>query len=304
MSVLLYANKDHFNVFDALVGFSDTTRYFYTALKENKIPCQVCFEPDVSKAKNHSIILPRFEVPTPGDVLAQKNYLSFLSDLADIEQSSKGKKLFWNSPKTMLENFNKEYLLELSDVVDETIFATSVDDVLNFLSYQNDKYTILKPTNGSKGVGVEQIRKDFPGVELFVRNYFSLYADDKGRIIVQDFNSDIAKYGDTRLNVVDGQLISAMTRTPAHGSVKANIHAGASATKYELQQKDFDLIQTIQPFLKEKNIYLAGVDVCKETLIEVNLLSPGGVVRSDYFNGNTKTKDFFVDRIRSYLKNL
>lgn len=304
MSVLLYADKYHFDTQDPVLGFSDTTRYFYTALKETGIKAEVCFEHNVSKVKNHSIILPRFEVPTPGNISAQKNYLSFLSDLADIEHSSKGKKLFWNSPKTMLENFNKEYLLELSDVVDKTIFAKSVQEVASFLASQGEFYTILKPTNGSKGSGVEKIRLDTPNLESFLDSYFTQYADVQGRIIVQNFNPYVATSGDTRLNVIDGELVSGMTRMPAEGSVKANVHAGGSVHKYVPSENNYDLIKKIKPFLKEHGIYLAGVDVCNGTLIEVNLLSPGGAVRSDALNNNYNTKDFFVQRISSYLNKL
>jgi glutathione synthase/RimK-type ligase-like ATP-grasp enzyme len=306
MTVLLYADKDHFDVYDQhMAKHSDTTRYFYEVLKDNGITAEMCFESNIEKAKTAKIILPRFEVPEPTNKEHFKNYYSFLKDLQALEDVSPDK-IFWNSPTTMLNNFNKEYLSdkEVAHLLNKTIITNNISDMLDFMnSLENkDNPVIIKPRNGSKGAGIMQFFVDEFSLEKKLFNYLNFYGDNEKKIIMQEYNPYIEEEGDTRLNVIDGELVSGFTRKPKNGSITANIHTGGSAHIYAPTQREINLVNSLKPYLKKEGIGLAGVDVSGGYLMEINMLSPGGAVRADYLNKNTNTKDFFLQKIKSYLE--
>ena len=291
---------------DTLIGtYSDTTRYFYQILKDNNIPVDVSFQPTIEPAKKARIILPRFEVPEPTNKEHFKQYSSFLKDLQALEDVSLDK-IFWNSPTTMLNNFNKEYLSdkEVSPLLNKTIITNNIFEMITFMQTleHKDNPVIIKPRNGSKGAGITQAFVDEFDLEKKLFDYINIYGDHEKKIIMQEYNPFIETEGDTRLNVIDGELVSGFTRKANNGSITANIHTGGSAHIYTPTQRDIDLVNSLKPYLKKEGIGLAGIDVSGGYLMEINMLSPGGAVRADYLNKNSDTKEFFLQKIKSYLK--
>lgn len=149
----------------------------------------------------------------------------------------------------------------------------------------NQKKMILKPLVGYGGKGVIVIEKS---AKASFRSLLDFYidSDHKGRgnyVILQEYVEG-AEQGDVRILMLNGQPIGAMRRVPAKGDVRSNVHAGGSVVKHTLTKREKSLCQAIGPKLVSDGLYFTGIDVIGGKLIEVNVLSPGGITRINKLN--------------------
>ena len=167
---------------------------------------------------------------------------------------------------------------------------------------------ILKPFDGFGGSGVIVLEKS---AEQNVNSLLDFYIDGKegdNYVIVQEY-LDGAKYGDVRILILNGEPIGAMRRVPAKGELRSNVHAGGEAQKYNLTKKDLALCKKIGPQLVKDGLFFVGIDVIDDRLLEVNVLSPGGIARINKLNRvklEKKVIDFIEDvvegRNRAHLR--
>ena len=95
--------------------------------------------------------------------------------------------------------------------------------------------------------------------------------------------------------MINGEPVGAMKRVPRDGDGRSNTHAGGTAQKHVLSKKEIELCRNIGRKLLLDGIYFAGIDMIEGKLIEVNVLSPGGVTRINKLNKvklQTKIIDF------------
>jgi glutathione synthase len=62
------------------------------------------------------------------------------------------------------------------------------------------------------------------------------------------------------------------------------VHAGGTAEKYTLTKADRELCRIVGQKLVVDGIYFAGLDIIDGKLLEVNVLSPGGIPRINKLN--------------------
>ena len=75
-----------------------------------------------------------------------------------------------------------------------------------------------------------------------------------------------------------------MRRVPSKSDIRSNVHAGGTAKKHSLTKKERELCRLVGQKLILDGIYFAGLDIISGKLIEVNVLSPGGIPRINKFN--------------------
>jgi glutathione synthase len=102
-------------------------------------------------------------------------------------------------------------------------------------------------------------------------------------VILQEYVEG-AEDGDVRILMLNGEPIGAMRRVPSKGDVRSNVHAGGSAVRHALSREEKELCRHIGPKLVRDGLYFAGLDVINNKLIEVNVLSPGGIARINRLN--------------------
>jgi glutathione synthase len=100
--------------------------------------------------------------------------------------------------------------------------------------------------------------------------------------------------------MLNGEPIGAMKRIPAEGDVRSNVHAGGSVVKHVLSKQEKALCKHIGPKLVRDGLFFVGIDVINEKLIEVNVQSPGGIVRINKLN-NTKLQKKVIDFVESVI---
>ena len=196
---------------------------------------------------------------------------------------------------------NKLYTASLPDINNEFIPVTHVSKNRQYLETvlaENPKDSmILKPLNGYGGKGVILLEKS---AKSSVKSLLDFYiGDDENYVILQDY-IDGAEQGDVRIIMLNGQAIGAMKRVPAEDDIRSNIHAGGREVKHTLTKQELHLCKHIGPKLVRDGLYLVGLDVINGKLVEVNVMSPGGITRINRLN-RTKLQVNIIDFVESVV---
>ena len=181
---------------------------------------------------------------------------------------------------------NKLYPASFSGEAARYIPATHVSKSIDYLQQVLDESTsekmIMKPLNGFGGQGVivveRSAQKNFKSLLEFY-----IGSDTGNNVILQDYLEG-ADQGDVRILMLNGEPIGAMRRVPGEKDIRSNIHAGGKEKKHTLTKIEKDLCKALGPKLVRDGLYFVGLDVINGKLLEVNVLSPGGITRINKLN--------------------
>ncbi|MDX2469259.1 MAG: glutathione synthase [SAR324 cluster bacterium] len=179
---------------------------------------------------------------------------------------------------------NKLYTATFDDsIIPVTHVSKNKAYLRRVLAESQDEKMILKPFNGYGGSGVIVLEKS---AQSSVNSLLDFYIDGKNEenyVILQEYLHG-ASEGDVRILMLNGEPIGAMKRVPAQDDVRSNIHAGGEAKKHVLTKKELALCKKIGPRLVADGLYFVGIDVIDDKVLEVNVLSPGGIARINKLN--------------------
>ncbi|MDH3326655.1 MAG: glutathione synthase [Gammaproteobacteria bacterium] len=201
---------------------------------------------------------------------------------------------------------NKLYMASFQDAASQYIPATHVSKSRAYLERvfdesEGDKM-ILKPLDGFGGRGVIVLERSARQSFNSLLDFY-IGGDEHGKgsnyVILQDYVHG-AENGDVRILMLNGEPIGAMRRVPAAGDVRSNIHAGGTVVKHKLTKQEQKLCKYIGPKLVRDGLYFTGIDVIGEKLIEVNVLSPGGITRINKLN-RVKLQQQVIDFVESVV---
>jgi glutathione synthase len=94
-----------------------------------------------------------------------------------------------------------------------------------------------------------------------------------------------------------------MRRIPADGDPRSNVNSGGTAVKHTLSKQELMLCKHIGPKLVSDGIFFAGLDLIQGNLLEVNVLSPGGITRINRFN-RVKLQCNVLDYIENHFRRI
>lgn len=192
-----------------------------------------------------------------------------------------------NDPVGMMKASNKLYMLNFPDVIPETHISRDPKR-LRVVVDEFGGDMIMKPYGAHGGHGVIKVStRDEENLDSLLQFYVDRYLPygERNSVIVQEYMS-AAKTGDKRILLLNGEAIGAMSRIPKEGDIRANIHVGATFLHAEVTEKDLQIIDVLRPKLLEDGLYFVGIDVIEDKLIEVNVISPGGISRINALTGN------------------
>ncbi|MEX2514493.1 MAG: glutathione synthetase [Cyclobacteriaceae bacterium] len=185
--------------------------------------------------------------------------------------------LVLNDPYSLMTSFNKMYFQHFPEEVrPRTIITRDVEEIKGFFEKEKGKI-VVKPLQGSGGKDVFLLDNSTnlnQIVESINRSDF---------LIAQEYLPD-AKNGDTRVIMLNGKILEVkgkpamMQRVNKSDDIRSNIHAGGKATKAKLTSSIQKLCQIVGPKLVQDGMFMAGIDIVGDKIMELNLDSPGGVV--------------------------
>lgn len=210
-----------------------------------------------------------------------------------------------NSIEGLREANNKLYTATYHDPNREIIPTTHVSKNKEYLKRVIDETDadkmILKPLNGYGGSGVIVIEKNaMQSINSLLDFYIQGKSDETNYVILQEYVEG-AELGDVRVLMLHGEPIGAYRRVPAKGDNRSNVSAGGSAEKYVLTKKDKALCKTIGAKLVNDGLYFVGLDIIGGRLIEVNVMSPGGIVNINRLS-KLKLQRNVVDYLEDVIK--
>jgi len=98
-----------------------------------------------------------------------------------------------------------------------------------------------------------------------------------------------AVHGDVRLFLMNAEPLRskgkycAFRRIPAKGDIRSNIHAGGRAEAVEVTDEMLRIAEIVRPKLVQDGMFLVGLDIVGDKLLEINVFSPGGLHHSHIF---------------------
>ncbi len=214
-----------------------------------------------------------------------------------------------NSLQGMREANNKLYTAAFGDAHSNIIPNTHVSKNKDYLVQQikeskSDKM-ILKPLNGFGGSGVILIEKSaMNNIKSLLDFYITSSDGSSNYVILQDYIEG-ADQGDVRILLLNGEPIGAMRRVPGNDDHRSNVSAGGSVQKHSLTKDEKALCKQIGPKLVNDGLFFVGIDVIGGKLVEVNVMSPGGIT---YINKVYKVKlqekviDFVESKVSDKLQ--
>ena len=104
-----------------------------------------------------------------------------------------------------------------------------------------------------------------------------------GYVIAQEY-LPAAKHGDTRLFLMNGEPMcigdnkyAALKRVKKSEDVRSNISAGGKPAKAHVDEQMLEIADVLRPKLIQDGMFLVGIDVVGDKLMEINVFSPGGL---------------------------
>ncbi|MEO5324049.1 glutathione synthetase [Mesorhizobium sp. CC13] len=186
-----------------------------------------------------------------------------------------------NDPDGLAQAQNKLYLQAFPEVVrPPTLISRSVAEIRAFIDKQ-PKGCIVKPLQGSGGKNVFHIATP----DDSNLNQIFEAASGEGYLIAQAYLPE-AKAGDARLFLMNGRPLerdgsyAAFRRVPAKGDLRSNIHAAGTARKVKVTDTMLGIAEMVRPKLVSDGMFLVGLDIVGDKLLEINVFTPGGLARA------------------------
>ena len=189
-----------------------------------------------------------------------------------------------NDPNGLAKAMNKMYLQGFPEEVrPRTLITRNRDEIREFANEQGGKI-VLKPLQGSGGESVFLV--DQAGMANLNQMVESISAH--GYIIAQEYLSAAAE-GDTRLFLMNGLPLrykgkyAAFRRVRSGDDMRSNIHAGGKLQPAEINDTDLRVAEIVRPKLVMDGMFLIGLDIVGDKLMEINVFSPGGLGSAQKF---------------------
>jgi len=191
-----------------------------------------------------------------------------------------------NDPNGLAKAMNKMYFQTFPEEVrPKTLITRDRSDIKAFAKEQGGNI-VLKPLQGSGGQSVFLVRPDdVPNLNQMIDA-----VSRDGYVIAQEYLPAAAE-GDMRLFLMNGQPLrhkgkyAAFRRVRTGGDMRSNVHAGGKLRAAEVGETELRIAEIVRPKLVEDGMFLVGLDIVGDKLMEINVFSPGGLGSAQKFEG-------------------
>jgi len=185
--------------------------------------------------------------------------------------------LVLNHPTGLARARNKLYFQFFpAEVRPKTLITRKTERIREFIDSLDGK-AVLKPVQGSGGHSVFLVNGEVANVNQMIE----AVARD-GYVIAQEY-LPAAAGGDIRLFLMNGVPLqrdghyAAMRRVSGKGDMRSNMHVGGKAVKAKIGEVELRLADLVRPKLIQDGMFLVGLDIAGDKIMEINVFSPGGL---------------------------
>jgi glutathione synthase len=176
-----------------------------------------------------------------------------------------------NDPVHVRNAPEKLFVTHFHDLMPPTLISSDAEEIRSFREAHRD--IVIKPLFGNGGAGVFHISPGDENLNALLEMFTGISREP---IIAQAYLPAIRE-GDKRIILVDGEAVGAVSRVPAEGEARANLHVGATAKKASLTAREREICSAIGPALRERGLIFVGIDVIGDYMTEINVTSPTGI---------------------------
>ena len=174
-----------------------------------------------------------------------------------------------NRPGSIRDCNEKLFALMFPGLVPPHLVSRNSAELKAFHAEHGD--VIYKPLDGMGGTSIFRAAPGEHNLSVIIE---TLTANGKTTIMAQKYIPEITK-GDTRILLINGEAVPyGLARVPAAGETRGNLAAGGAGVGRELTERDLVICAEVGPRLKERGLYLVGIDVIGDYLTEVNVTCP------------------------------
>lgn len=183
-----------------------------------------------------------------------------------------------NDPESLSRATSKFYFqLFPEEVRPKSLISRKPDEIKGFLKDVGGK-AVIKPMQGSGGQSVFLIdESDGANVNQMIEA-----VSRDGYVICQEYLPAAAE-GDIRMFVLNGEPLmsngkyAAIHRKSSGEDMRSNMHTGGKAVKAVITEEALRLASLVRPKLIRDGMFLVGLDIAGDKLMEINVFSPGGL---------------------------
>ena len=188
-----------------------------------------------------------------------------------------------NDPNGLAKAASKMYFqLFPEEVRPRTIITRDREEIKAFA--RDEGTIVIKPLQGSGGASVFLVReRDLPNLNQMIDA-----VSRDGFVIAQEYLA-AAEQGDMRLFVMNGRPLrvgkkyAAFRRVRSGGDMRSNVHAGGIKAAAEIDSTALQIAEIVRPRLVQDGMFLVGLDIVGDKLMEINVFSPGGLGSAQQF---------------------
>jgi glutathione synthase len=183
-----------------------------------------------------------------------------------------------NDPTSLANALSKAYFQHFPEIVRPRTLISRDQALINDFIEDLGGKAVLKPLQGSGGSGVFLIdRKEAPNLNQIIE---AISRD--GYVVAQEYLPE-AKNGDIRLFVMNGEPLqhegkyAAFRRTNKTNDMRSNMSVGGEVSKATVTDTMLEMVEIVRPKLVSDGMFLVGLDIVGDKLMEINVFSPGGI---------------------------
>ena len=210
-----------------------------------------------------------------------------------------------NDPNGLAKAGSKMYFQLFPEEVRPRTLITRDREEIKAFAKEEGGNIVLKPLQGSGGASVFLVRPDdVPNLNQMIDA-----VSRDGFVIAQQYLPAAAE-GDMRLFIVNGRPLrvkgkyAAFRRVRRGGDMRSNIHAGGKLAEAEVTETDLRIAEIVRPKLVQDGMFLVGLDIVGDKLMEINVFSPGGLGSAQKFTKINFSKHVIeaLDRKSQYMQ--
>jgi len=186
-----------------------------------------------------------------------------------LEDAERRGSLIVNRCQGLRDSNEKVFATQFPQCCPPVLVSRDMARLRQFHKEHND--VIFKPLDGMGGTAIFRAREDDPNVSVILE---TLTEYGQQSIMAQRYIPEIVD-GDKRILVINGEAVPyCLARVPLAGELRGNLAAGGTGRAQPLTDRDRWIAEQVAPFLRERGILFAGLDVIGEYLTEINVTSP------------------------------
>jgi glutathione synthase len=204
-----------------------------------------------------------------------------------------------NDPRHLTDASTKTYFQHYPKAIrPKTCITRDANMIKKFIEDEGGK-AVIKPLVGSGGHGVFLVDKaSTPNINQMIEATVK-----DGYAIVQEYLPKAAE-GDLRVITLNGEILkvdgveAVVHRFSKTEDMRSNISAGGGFEVGELPPEGRKVVELAIPQIKHDGMYLAGLDIVGDKMMEINVDSTGGIAELDELTGIDFSGAIIDDLIR------